>query len=138
VSITKPTLTHLGSNLTLHNNFGSISETSKTLSWDEPGKEQKFSQNMRAGSLLSSMGKLFDSKLFKNTLKEKGLLNAGQFGAWCLCMPQHGTSLYLASWSFDSFNFNCNTKMSMAAVFLDVGKAFDKTWHFGPIYIVKT
>jgi hypothetical protein len=34
----------------------------------------------------------------------------------------------------DHFTLNFNNNMSMAAVFLDVEKAFDKTWHLGHTY----
>jgi hypothetical protein len=34
----------------------------------------------------------------------------------------------------DHVNLNFNNKMSIAAVFLDIEKAFDITWHSGLLY----
>jgi hypothetical protein len=34
----------------------------------------------------------------------------------------------------DHVTLNFNNNMSMAAVFLDIEKAFDKTWHLGWLY----
>jgi hypothetical protein len=36
----------------------------------------------------------------------------------------------------DSVSLNFNNNMSMVAVFLDIGKAFDKTWHLCLLYIL--
>jgi hypothetical protein len=61
--------------------------------------------------------------------EERGLLNASQFGfhagysktLQCMILMDHLTS-----------NFKIN--MSTAAVFLDIEKAFDMTWHLGLVY----
>jgi hypothetical protein len=38
----------------------------------------------------------------------------------------------------DHVTLNFNNNMSMAAVFLDIEKAFDTTWHFGMLYKLST
>jgi hypothetical protein len=74
-------------------------------------------------------GKLFENVIL-NTVKrhigEKGLLNAGQFG-FCAC---HSMALQCMRLTDDA-TFNFNNNVSMAAVFLDIKKAFDITWQTG-------
>jgi hypothetical protein len=36
--------------------------------------------------------------------------------------------------AYGSWTFNLNNNMSTAAVFLDIEKAFDATWHLGFLY----
>jgi hypothetical protein len=36
----------------------------------------------------------------------------------------------------DHVTLNCKNNMSMAAVFLDIEKAFDKIWHLGSLYVI--
>jgi hypothetical protein len=92
----------------------------------------KFPQNLRPISLLSKTGKLFEKlilKLLQKHIDRKGLLNASQFGfrvchctmLQCMRLTAHVT-------------LNFNNKMSTAAVFLDIEKAFDTTWHTGLLY----
>jgi hypothetical protein len=88
------------------------------------GKEPKFPHTLCLISLLSSMaGKLFERVILKTVQKhreEKNLLHVGRFHAChnmtlqCLRLTDHMI-----------LNFNNNT--SMAAVFLDIKKAFDTT-----------
>jgi hypothetical protein len=76
------------------------------------------------------MGKLFEL-ILRTTQKhteERRLLNASQFEFWsdhsmtlkCMRLAEHIT-----------INFN---SMSMAAVFFDIEKAFNTTWHSGLLY----
>jgi hypothetical protein len=62
-------------------------------------------------------------------IKDKGLVNASQFG-FCEC---HSTTLQWMRLT-NHVTLNFNNKMSTAAVFLDLEKAFDITWHPGLIY----
>jgi hypothetical protein len=57
------------------------------------------------------------------------LLKAGQFG-FC---ERHGTTLYCMRLE-DAVTLNLHNKMSAAAVFLDIEKASDSTWHHGLLY----
>jgi hypothetical protein len=78
------------------------------------------------------MGKLFEKvilKMFKRHIGEKGLLNAGQFGF----RARHSTTLQCMRLT-DHVTLNFN--MSMAAVFLDIEKAFDTTRHNGLLYML--
>jgi hypothetical protein len=57
------------------------------------------------------------------------LLNASQFGF----RARHSTTLQCMRLA-DHVTLNFNNKMSIAAVFLDIEKAFDTTWHPGLLY----
>jgi hypothetical protein len=101
----------------------------KIITLPKPGKDSKFSKHLLPISLLSTMGKLFEVilKIVQRHIGKKGLLNAGHFGfrschsmtLQCMRLTDHVT-----------LNFN----MSAAAVFLDIEKAFDTTWHTGLLY----
>jgi hypothetical protein len=96
------------------------------------GKDPKFPQNLRPISLLPTIGKLFKKvilKLLQQHTDEKGLLNASQFGF----RARHSTTLQLMRLT-DHVTLNFNNTMSMAAVFLDIEKVFDTTWHSGLLY----
>jgi hypothetical protein len=76
---------------------------------------------------LSTTGKLFEKvilKIIKRHFDEKGLLNAGHFGC-------HSTTLQCMRLT-DHVTLNFN--MSTAAIFLDIEKAFETTWHNGLLY----
>jgi hypothetical protein len=95
----------------------------------KPGKDSKFPQNLRPISLLSTTGKLFEKvilKIVQRHIGEKSLLNASQFGFHA----RLSTTLQCMRLT-DQVTLNFNNKMSMAAVFLDIEKAFDTTWHNG-------
>jgi hypothetical protein len=77
------------------------------------------------------MGKVFEKvilKIVQRHIGEKGLLNAGQF-EFC---ARHSTTLQCMRLT-DHVTLNFNN-MSMAAVFLDIEKAFDTTWHNDLLY----
>jgi hypothetical protein len=93
----------------------------------KPGKDPKFPQNLRPISLLSTTGKLFEKiilKLLQKQVEEKGMLNTNQFGF----RARHSTTLQCMRLA-DHVTLNNNNKMSTAAMFLDIEKAFDTTWH---------
>jgi retron-type reverse transcriptase len=68
-------------------------------------------------------------KFFQKHIKEKGLLNASQFGF----RARHSTTLQCMRLT-DNVTLNFNNIISKAAVFLDIEKAFDTTWHSGLLY----
>jgi hypothetical protein len=77
------------------------------------------------------MGKLFEKvilKIVQRHIGKKGLLNAGQFG---FCARHSMTLQCMRLTDHMTLNFN---NMSMAAVFLDIEKAFDTTWYNGLLY----
>jgi hypothetical protein len=95
----------------------------------KPSKDPKFPQNLHPISLLSTLGKLFEKvilKIIQKHIDERGLLNASQFGF----RARHSTALQCMKLT-DHVTLNFNNQMSMAAVFLDIEKAFDTTWHSG-------
>jgi hypothetical protein len=98
----------------------------KIVTLQIPAKDPKFLQNS------CPISKLFE-KLILSTIQkhigERNLLNASQFGF----RPDHSAILQWMKLE-DHVTLNFNNKMSTAAVFLDIGKAFDTTWHSGLLY----
>jgi hypothetical protein len=95
----------------------------------KPGNYPKFPQNLRPISLLSTTGKLFEKvilKLLQKHIEERGLLNASQIGF----RVRHSTTIQCMRLT-DHVNLNFNSRMSTVAVFLNIEKAFDTTWHSG-------
>jgi hypothetical protein len=85
---------------------------------------------------LSTTEKLFEGvflKIAQKHTEERGLLNASQFGF----RARHSTTLQCMRFT-DQITINFNNNISTAAVFLDVEKAFDKTWHLGLLYKLST
>jgi hypothetical protein len=82
------------------------------------------------------MGKLFEKVILKtlqNHIDDRGLLNASQF---VFRARQNTTLQYMRPPYHVILNFN--NKISTAAVFLDIQKAFDITWHCGLLYKIST
>jgi hypothetical protein len=68
-------------------------------------------------------------KIIKRHIEGRNLLNASQFG-FHECPSTTLQNMRLA----DHVTLNFSNKMSTAAVFLDIEKAFDTTWHHGLLY----
>jgi hypothetical protein len=68
-------------------------------------------------------------KIVQRHLDEQDLLNASQLGI----RARHSTTLQCMRLT-DHVTHNFNNNMSTAAVFLNIGKAFDTTWHPGFLY----
>jgi hypothetical protein len=104
----------------------------KVITLPKPSKDPKFPQNLRPISLLSTTGNLFEKVILKIVQKhteERCLLNAGQFGF----RARHSTTLQCMRLT-DHVTLNFNNKISTAAVFLDIEKAFGTTRHSGLLY----
>jgi hypothetical protein len=98
----------------------------------KPVKDSKFHPNLRQISLSSTTGKLFEKviiKIAKRHIGTKGLLNAGQFGF----RARHSTTLQCMRLTD---HVTLNFSKSTAAIFLDIEKAFDTTWHNGLLYML--
>jgi hypothetical protein len=93
----------------------------------KPGKDQKFPQNLRPISLLSTSCKLFEKviqKLIQSHLEANNLLNANQLGF----RARHSMTLQCMKLT-DHVTLNFNNNMSTSVVLLDIEKAFDTIWH---------
>jgi hypothetical protein len=104
--------------------FSKALEEANVITLPKPDKDQKFSQNLRPIGLLSTAGKVLEKvilEIVQRHIEERGLLNGSQFG-FC---SHHGMTL------MEHITLNFNKNMSMAEVFLDIKKTFDKTWHPG-------
>jgi hypothetical protein len=125
-------LTHLFNHCFRLAHFPQSWKEAKIITLPKTGKDPKFSQNLRPISLLPTTGKLFEKVILefrKKHIDEKGLLNASQSGL----RARHSTTLQLMKLT-DHVTLNFNNKISTAAVFLDIEKAFDTTWHSGLLY----
>jgi hypothetical protein len=90
------------------------------------GKDPIFPQNLRQISHSSTTGKLIKKiilKIVQRHIEERGLLNASQFGFHA----RHSRMLQIMRLA-DHVTLNFNSDMYMAAVFLDIEKAFETTW----------
>jgi hypothetical protein len=108
------------------------SKEAKVVALPKPGKDPKFPQNLLRISLLSSTSKVLENVIFEivqRHIGERNLLNASQFGF----RARHSTTLQCMRLA-DHVTLHSNNNMSTAAVFLDIKKAFDTTWHPGLLY----
>jgi hypothetical protein len=125
-------LTHLFNHCLRLSHFPKSWREAKIVTLPKPCKDSKFLQNLRPISLLSTTGKLFEKVILKTLQKhidERGVINVSQFGFHA----RHSTTLQYMSLTYH-VTFNFNNKMSTVAVFLDIEKAFDTTWHSGLLY----
>ena len=94
--------------------------------------------NYRPISLLPIFGKIFEKIIFNriyNFLNEKNLLNHNQSGF----RPSDSCVNQLLSIIHEIFQaFDCNPTLEVRSVFLDISNAFDKVWHEGLLYKLKS
>jgi hypothetical protein len=102
----------------------------RIIALPKPSKNPKFPQKLRPISLLSTTGKLFEKLiLIHRHTEERNLLNASRFGF----RARHSMTFQCMKLT-DYVSLNFKNNMSMAAVFLDIEKAFDTTWDLGLLY----
>ena len=94
--------------------------------------------NYRPVLLLPVFGKVFEKLIFNGIysfLDREKLLNTNQpgFRQFDSCVNQLLTITYEIFSSFD-----CNPSLEVCSRFLDISKAFDKGWHEGLLYILKS
>jgi hypothetical protein len=121
-------LTHLFNHCLWLSHFSKPWKEAKVITLPKPGKDSKFSQNIRPISLLSTTSKLFEKvilNIVQKHIEERGLLKASQYGF----RARHSTTLqYTRLTVYVTISFN---NMSTAAEFLDIKNSFDITWHSG-------
>ena len=89
-------------------------------------------------SLLPAFGKIFEKLIFNEIysfLDRENLLNTNQSGfrPFDSCVNQLLTITHEIFSSFD-----CNPSLEVRSIFLDISKAFDKVWHEGLLYKLKS
>jgi hypothetical protein len=84
---------------------------------------------------MSTTGKIFEKLIlgtFQKHAEERNVLNASHFGF----LADHSSTLQCMRVA-DHITPHFNNNMLTAAVFLDIEKTFDKTWHSGLLYTRK-
>ena len=89
-------------------------------------------------SILPVFGEIFEKLIFNEIysfLDSKKLHNTNQSGfqPFGSCVNQ------LLTISHEIFSsFDCNPSLEVCSIFLDISKAFDKVWHEGLLYKLKS
>ena len=100
--------------------------------------DKQLVNNYRSISLLPIFGKIFEKIIFNriyNFLSEENLLNNNQSGF----PPSDSCVNQLLSITHEIFEaFDCNPTLEVRSVFLDNSKAFEKVWHEGLLYKLKS
>ena len=94
--------------------------------------------NYRPVSLLPICGKIFEKIIFNNIYKfldNENLLNPNQSGF----RPSDSCVNQLTAINHEIFSaFDCNPSLEVRGLFLDLSKAFDRVWHEGLLFKMKS
>ena len=89
-------------------------------------------------SLLPVFGKIFEKLIFNeiySLLDREKLLNTNQSGF----RPSDSCVNQLLIITHEIFSsFDCNPSLEVRSIFLEISKAFDKVWHEGLLYKLKS
>ena len=100
--------------------------------------DKQLVENYPPISLLPTFGKIFEKIILDrlyNFLLQKELLNPNQSGF----RPSDSCVNQLIAITHEIFKaFDCNPSLEVRSVFLDILKAFDKVWHEGLLYKLKS
>ena len=100
--------------------------------------DKRLVNNYRPISLLPIFGKIFEKIIFNrmyNFLLNENLLNPNQSGFH----PSDSCINQLIAITHEIFEaFDCNPPLEVRSVFLDISKAFDKVWHEGLLFKIKS
>ena len=100
--------------------------------------DKRLVNNYRPISLLPIFGKIFEKIIYNKMhsfLLEENLLNPNQSGF----RPSDSCINQLVAITHEIFEaFDCNPSFEVRSVFLDISKAFDKVWHDGLLYKLKS
>ena len=100
--------------------------------------DKQLVNNYRPISLLPIFGKILEKVLFDRIygfLLEENLLNPNQSGF----RPSDSCINQLLAITHEIFEaFDCNPSLEVRAVFVDISKIFDKVWHEGLLYKLKS
>ena len=135
-SLLKP-LTLLFENSTKSSCYPDIWKRSKIIPVHKKN-DKRLVNNYRPISLLPCFGKIFEKIVFNKIyhfLLEENLLNPNQSGFRLAdsCINQ------LPAIKHEIFEaFDCNSSLEVSSVFIDISKAFDKVWHEGLLYKLKS
>jgi len=100
------------------------------------GKPKNSTSSYRPISLLPSLGKLFEKLLLKrlqNISEINKIIPNSQYG-----FRAHHSTLHPLHRLTDAISSSLEQKKYCSGVFLDVAQAFDKVWHDGLLYKLKT
>ena len=100
--------------------------------------DKQLIQNYQPISLLPIFGKIFEKVAFNriyNFLLNERLLNPNKSGF----RPSDSCINQLLAITHEIFeSFDCNLSLEVRSVFLDISKAFEKVWHKGLLYKLKS
>ena len=100
--------------------------------------DKRLVNNYRPISLLPIFGKIFEKIIFNriyNFFLKEELLNPNQSGF----RPSDSCINQLLAITHEIFEaFDCNPTLGVRSVFLDISKAFDKVWHEGLLYKLRS